>query len=314
MEWKQKVVTRRCCNPPRERRKCSSFSPTFLLSDTRSPSPRGEQREHWHIDNTRIYLYAYVQCGQCVTLFFFSSSNCRIRRDHSIVSRMRGQGVRFSLWSTLLRGMQGEWKFELATRDTPSLTSFFDPFTNFRLRLPSSSYESHFRVSYIYIYIYTVFANIFLREVFSILFFSFHSFWRGRRGEEILKDWDLSVERERVSKMSIVRRCGQEVNGAWMWMYDATKATEKLSTEHSSTLYTRKSRDHSSLVLDVALLLVDEKSCQGLFLYNLKNRFPEITLVIILFLFRFCLLRFFLFKITDIPLPRVCTIYISWFI
>lgn len=153
VEWKQKVVTRRCCNPPRERRKCSSFSPTFLLSDTRSPSPRGEQREHWHIDNTRIYLYAYVQCGQCVTLFFFSSSNCRIRRDHSIVSRMRGQGVRFSLWSTLLRGMQGEWKFELATRDTPSLTSFFDPFTNFRLRLPSSSYESHFRVSYIYIYI-----------------------------------------------------------------------------------------------------------------------------------------------------------------
>lgn len=84
---------------------------------------------------------------------------------------MRGQGVRFSLWSTLLRGMQGEWKFELATRDTPSLTSFFDPFTNFRLRLPSSSYESHFRVSYIYIY--TVFANIFLREVFSILFFRF---------------------------------------------------------------------------------------------------------------------------------------------
>lgn len=69
------------------------------------------------------------------------------------MSRMRGQGVRFSLWSTLLRGMQGEWKFELATRDTPSLTSFFDPFTNFRLRLPSSSYESHFRVSYIYIYI-----------------------------------------------------------------------------------------------------------------------------------------------------------------
>lgn len=56
--------------------------------------------------------------------------------------------------------------------------------------------------------------------------------------------------------MSIVRRCGQEVNGAWMWMYDATKATEKLSTEHSSTLYTRKSRDHSSLVLDVALLLL----------------------------------------------------------
>lgn len=204
---------------------------------------------------------------------------------------------------------------EIRARDTRHsvFDVFFRSVYKFSLTTPFLFLRISFS-SFVYIYIYTVFANIFLREVFSILFFSFHSFWRGRRGEEILKDWDLSVERERVSKMSIVRRCGQEVNGAWMWMYDATKATEKLSTEHSSTLYTRKSRDHSSLVLDVALLLVDEKSCQGLFLYNLKNRFPEITLVIILFLFRFCLLRFFLFKITDIPLPRVCTIYISWFI
>lgn len=84
---------------------------------------------------------------------------------------MRGQGVRFSLWSTLLRGMQGEWKFELATRDTPSLTSFFDPFTNFRLRLPSSSYESHFRVSYIYIYIYRVREYFFTRGIFDTFFF-----------------------------------------------------------------------------------------------------------------------------------------------
>lgn len=73
VEWKQKVVTRRCCNPPRERRKCSSFSPTFLLSDTRS-SPRGGQREHWHIDNTRIYIYIYIYTHIVWTvcnLFFF---------------------------------------------------------------------------------------------------------------------------------------------------------------------------------------------------------------------------------------------------
>lgn len=156
---------------------------------------------------------------------------------------------------------------EIRARDTRH--SVFDVFFRSVYKFSLTTPFLFLRISFSsFVYIYTVFANIFLREVFSILFFSFHSFWRGRRGEEILKDWDLSVERERVSKMSIVRRCGQEVNGAWMWMYDATKATEKLSTEHSSTLYTRKSRDHSSLVLDVALLLVDEKSCQGLFLYR----------------------------------------------
>lgn len=37
----------------------------------------------------------------------------------------------------------------------------------------------------------------------------------------------------------------------------------------------------------------DEKSCQGLFLYNLKNRILETTFVIIFFSFLFILLRFF---------------------
>lgn len=47
---------------------------------------------------------------------------------------LRGQGVRFSLWSTLLRGMQGEWKFERDTRYTPRRFSI-------RLRISARSIE-----------------------------------------------------------------------------------------------------------------------------------------------------------------------------
>lgn len=167
VEWKQKVVTRRCCNPPRERRKCSSFSPTFLLSDTRSPSPRGEQREHWHIDNTRICI-VWTVCNPI--FFFFYLQNSTVLR--CCVAFAGTRRPVFTMEYTPARDARWVEIRALATRDTPSLTSFFDPFTNFRLR--SSSYQSHFRVSYIYIHISKiVLANIFLREVsskFSILF------------------------------------------------------------------------------------------------------------------------------------------------
>ena len=127
VEWKQKVVTRRCCNPPRERRKCSSFSPTFLLPDACSP-PRGEQCE----SDTLCYpdVTHLVQVKQQCVIFFFFCFSCRIRRDDGIVSCLRRQGVRFSLWGTLLRGMQGEWKFELDTRDDSTYISHitFDVF------------------------------------------------------------------------------------------------------------------------------------------------------------------------------------------
>lgn len=48
---------------------------------------------------------------------------------------------------------------------------------------------------------------------------------------------------EKYRQCGAVTRCDQEVNGVWMWMYDVTKATEKLSTRRCSTLCTRKSRD-----------------------------------------------------------------------
>lgn len=146
VEWKQKVVTRRCCNPPRERRKCSSFSPTFLLSDTRSPSPRGEQREHWHIDNTRICI-VWTVCNPI--FFFFYLQNSTVLR--CCVAFAGTRRPVFTMEYTPARDARWVEIRALATRDTPSLTSFFDPFTNFRLR--SSSYQSHFRVSYIYTYI-----------------------------------------------------------------------------------------------------------------------------------------------------------------
>lgn len=47
----------------------------------------------------------------------------RIRRDHRVMSGLRWQGIRFSLWSSLLRGMQGEYR-----QDQLSITQQSDSF------------------------------------------------------------------------------------------------------------------------------------------------------------------------------------------
>lgn len=80
---------------------------------------------------------------------------------------------------------------------------------------------------------------------FSILFTrSLQDFWNNGFLKYINTNLALIHEYcEKYRQCGAVTRCDQEVNGVWMWMYDVTKATEKLSTRRCSTLCTRKSRD-----------------------------------------------------------------------
>lgn len=65
------------------------------------------------------------------------------------------------------------------------------------------------------------------------------------------------------------------------------------STARPCTRGNRETIRAWSLTLPSSSSWTDEKSCQGLFLYNLKNRILETTFVIIFFSFLFILLRFF---------------------
>lgn len=95
--WKQKVVMPRdaVTRYTREREEKVFFFPSYLSLASRSA--RGEEAAR-----RRISLRPALT--ECASLVCF-----RIRWDHRVVPGLRWQGIRFSLRSSLLRGMQGEY-------------------------------------------------------------------------------------------------------------------------------------------------------------------------------------------------------------